>query len=269
MEARLVHRLRHHEAQAAQHFHADRNAFERRRPIRIVPLAGGKHRRHDHRAGVHRPTLERVVEILAVHRGAVDQRRAGGAERARMADRGARTIVVASRGRRADVVLVAREKPQADHVDRQVDALPPHGGGHVQRRDALGEPLGDGDLRKLAHVALKRTAPKPGRRLIAITTAKVMTSMMMPSTAIAPRSPDSLRSKISTEITLVSEVNRMMAADNSRITPTKMKHQVAITLVRNSGAVMWPSDCRRVAPRMRLASSRSPLTVRNADWSCW
>ena len=49
----------------------------------------------------------------------------------------------------------------------------------------------------------------------------------------------------------------MMAADSSRITPTKMKHQVAITLVRSSGAVMWPSACSRVAPRMRLASSRS------------
>ena len=92
--------------------------------------------------------------------------------------------------------------------------------------------------------------------------------MMRPSTEIAPRSPLSLRSKISTEITLVSEVNRMMAADSSRITPTKMKHQVAITLVRSSGAVMWPSACSRVAPRMRLASSRSGWTARNADCSC-
>ena len=50
----------------------------------------------------------------------------------------------------------------------------------------------------------------PGMRLIAITTAKVITSMMMPSTAMAPRSPNSLRSKISTEMTLVSEVNRMI-----------------------------------------------------------
>ena len=47
--------------------------------------------------------------------------------------------------------------------------------------------------------------------------------------------------RISTEITLVSDVNNMMAADNSRMTPTKMKHQVAITLVRSSGAVMYPS----------------------------
>ena len=60
----------------------------------------------------------------------------------------------------------------------------------------------------------------------------------------------------------------MMAADSSRITPTKMKHQVAITLVRNSGAVMRQSVFRRVEPRMRLASSRSVCTERNADWSC-
>ena len=39
---------------------------------------------------------------------------------------------------------------------------------------------------------------------------------------------------MSTEMTLVSDVNSMMAADNSRMTPTKMKHQVAITLVRDS-----------------------------------
>ena len=57
----------------------------------------------------------------------------------------------------------------------------------------------------------------------------------------------------------------MMAADNSRITPTKMKHQVAITLVRSSGAVMRASVPSREAPRMRLASSRSGLTTRNAD----
>ena len=34
----------------------------------------------------------------------------------------------------------------------------------------------------------------------------------------------------------------MIAADSSRITPTKMKHQVAITPVRSSGAVICHSD---------------------------
>ena len=96
-----------------------------------------------------------------------------------------------------------------------------------------------------------------------------MTSMIRPSTEIAARSPLSLRSKISTEITLVSEVNSMIAADSSRITPTKTKHQVAITLVRNSGAVICQSDRSRVAPRMRLASSSSGWTAWNADCICW
>ena len=61
----------------------------------------------------------------------------------------------------------------------------------------------------------------------------------------------------------------MIAADNSRMTPTKMKHHVAITLVRNSGAVICQSARRRVAPRMRLASSSSGCTERNADCICW
>ena len=74
VEARLVHGLRHHGAETAQHLDANRDALQRRRAIRIMPLARGKHRRHDHRAGVHRPALEGVVEILAMRGGAVHQR---------------------------------------------------------------------------------------------------------------------------------------------------------------------------------------------------
>ena len=62
--------------------------------------------------------------------------------------------------------------------------------GHIERRDALGQLLGDGDFGKRAHVLRSRAAAEAGKRLIAITTAKVMTSMMMPSTAMAPRSPE-------------------------------------------------------------------------------
>ena len=60
----------------------------------------------------------------------------------------------------------------------------------------------------------------------------------------------------------------MIAADNSRITPMKMKHQVAITPVRSSGAVIRHSDCSRLAPRMRLASSSSGWMVANAACNC-
>ena len=68
-------------------------------PVRVVPLAGRQHRRHDHGAGMHRPALEGVVEILAVGRGAVDEGGAGRAHGARVADRGAGPVVVP--GRRA------------------------------------------------------------------------------------------------------------------------------------------------------------------------
>jgi hypothetical protein len=61
----------------------------------------------------------------------------------------------------------------------------------------------------------------------------------------------------------------MMAADNSRMTPTKMKHQVAIRLVRSSGPVMSRRMRSRVAPKILAASSMSAWTERNADWSCW
>src|SRR4051812_7210962 len=219
--------------------------------------------------------FERVVEILAMDGGAVDEGGTGRTHRPRVADRGADPSVIPRRQRRLDVILVAGGHAQANHIDQQILALAAHGGGQsrrIERRHFLCQDFGDGNLRKFgphaAHVLRKRTPPNPGMRLTATTTAKVMMSMASPSTAMAPRSPDSLRSKISTEITLVSEVNSMMAADNSRITPTKMKHQVAITLVRRSGAVMSRNTRSRVAPRMRLASSRSVCTERNADCIC-
>ena len=97
MEAGLVHGFRHHETQPAQHFGADRNPDQRHAAIGIVPLAGGQHRRHDHRAGMHRTALKGIVEILAMRRGAVDERGAGGGQRALMADGRAGTVIVTAR----------------------------------------------------------------------------------------------------------------------------------------------------------------------------
>jgi len=68
---------------------------------------------------------------------------------------------------------------------------------------------------------------------------------------------------------LVSDVNRITAAESSRITATKTKHQVAITAERSSGAVMSASVRSRVAPSMRPASSSSGWTAWNAEESCW
>jgi hypothetical protein len=39
----------------------------------IVLLACRQNRRHDHRAGMYWTALERVVEILAMRRGAIDE----------------------------------------------------------------------------------------------------------------------------------------------------------------------------------------------------
>ena len=67
---------------------------QRRLAVEAVALAGGQHRRHDHRAGMHRAALEGVVEILAMRRRAVDEGGARRAQRARVADRGAGAVVV-------------------------------------------------------------------------------------------------------------------------------------------------------------------------------
>jgi hypothetical protein len=60
-----------------------------------------------------------------------------------------------------------------------------------------------------------------------------------------------------TETSLVLAVVSMIVADSSRMAPMKMKHQVATTLERSSGAVMWRNAVSRDAPRMRLASASS------------
>ena len=87
MKAGLVDGFRHHEAQPAQHFGADGDPDQRHAAIGIMPLAGGEHGRHDHRAGMHRAAFERVVEILAMRGGAVDEGGARRIQRAAMADR--------------------------------------------------------------------------------------------------------------------------------------------------------------------------------------
>ena len=123
MEARLVDGLRHHEAQPAQHFGADRDPDQRHAAVGIVPLAGGEHRRHDHRAGMHRAAFKRVVEILAMRGGAVDEGGARRSQRARVTDRRAWAVIVAARQRASDIVLVARGDAEADDIDQQILAF--------------------------------------------------------------------------------------------------------------------------------------------------
>ena len=91
----------------------------------------------------------------------------------------------------------------------------------------------------------------------------------MDSTAIGPQSLLSRRSNIVTEIVLVCAVKSRIVADSSRIEPMKMRIQVAITPLRISGAVMSTSARRRVAPKMRLASSSSGCTDLSDAATCW
>src|SRR5262249_6433177 len=170
----------------------------------------------------------------------------GGAQPPRVPNRRAAPGIITGRKRACDIIGMPRGNAQPDHIDGQFLAFSPHRvrqPRRSERNDPGGQLLGDARLGSgRSHgrgQLLRRRMPKPnpGMRLTSTTMAKVIASIMRPSTAMAPRSPLSLRSKISTETTLVSEVKSMIAADSSRMTPTKMKHQVAITPVRSKGAV--------------------------------
>jgi hypothetical protein len=146
VKARLVHGLRHHHAEPADHLSADGDAQQRRAPIGIVALASRQHRRYDHRAGMHGPALERVVEILAVRGGAVDEGGSRRAHRACMSDGSASPLLVPARKRRLDVVLVARGETEPDDVDGQILALAAHGRGQpsrIERRDLARQNFGE------------------------------------------------------------------------------------------------------------------------------
>jgi hypothetical protein len=123
MKAGLVHGFRHDETEAAKNFGADGNALQRHAAVGIVPLASRQHRRHDHRTGMYRPALEGVVKILAMSRGAVDESGARRRQRARMSDRGARTVIVAACERASYVVFVARGDAETDDVDQEILAF--------------------------------------------------------------------------------------------------------------------------------------------------
>ncbi len=163
MKSRLVDGFGNHEAQAAHRFDADRHAEQRRAPAAAETLARRQHRRHDDRAAVHRPAFERIVEILAVPRGAVDHRRVLGAEFAAMADRAARAAAIDAGDQRLDVIRVARGDAQARDIDQQFFGARADRRRNllgVERRDAIDQTLADGLAligRRLHRVARLRT----------------------------------------------------------------------------------------------------------------
>ena len=150
-------------------------------------------------------------------------------------DGGRRAGIGPGGARGGDVVGRARCDAEADDVDQQALAGFADGGRQPCRVDARrcarrGVSAMEGCGRP-SQLFRSLTPPlKPGMRLAAMMTMEVRTSMVRPSTAMAARSPLSFRSKMRTDSTLVSDVNRITAADSSRTTATKMKHQVAIRL---------------------------------------
>ena len=95
---------------------------------------------------MHRPALERVVEILAMRGGAVDERCAGRGQGAGMADCRTGAVVVATGKRAPDIILVAGGDAEPDDVDQQILALSHRRGRErprFQRRDFLRQRLGD------------------------------------------------------------------------------------------------------------------------------
>ena len=138
---------RRDEAQPAHGLDADGDPEEGRAAVELLPLADGEQRRHDHRAGMDRAAFEGVVEILAVNRGAVDERGRGRRKCGGVADGRARPLVVAAGERDLDVILVARGDGETDDVDQKLRAFLPHRRGQprgIERADLLRQMLGNG-----------------------------------------------------------------------------------------------------------------------------
>ena len=118
MEPGVVCGHRRHETEAAHQLDAGHDADEQ--PVASQPLALARrnNRRNDHRAGVHGTAFERIVEILAMGGGAVDEGRAERVERPLMTERGARALV--ERAERChDVGLASCRDAQARDVEEQ------------------------------------------------------------------------------------------------------------------------------------------------------
>jgi len=91
-----------------------------------------------------RAAFERVVEVLAVRRGAVDQGRIVGAERRRMAERAAGPAGVGRRQDRLDIIAAPRRDAQARDVQHEAPGHVLAGPGNWQgAADPGADGLGD------------------------------------------------------------------------------------------------------------------------------
>ncbi len=131
-----MHALRCHQAQAADGLDADGDAVERRAAVAAEALGCRQHRRHHHRAGMDGPALEGVVEILAMRRRAVDERRARGAHRPQMADDRRFADAVEAVEQRPHIIRATCREAEADDIQHQVLGDLPQLRRQVRRRDA-------------------------------------------------------------------------------------------------------------------------------------
>ncbi len=107
------------EAQAAHQLRAGRDAEQEPVAGKALALTGRERSGDDHRAGMHRPAFERVVEILAVGGGPVDERRAERVEGALVADRRAAAAAIDARERRPDVLTLTGGHAEAADVEKE------------------------------------------------------------------------------------------------------------------------------------------------------
>jgi len=139
VKARRMRSLRCDKAQTAHQLRAGRDAEEQAISAEPLAFARGEGSGNDHGACVNRTAFERVVEVLAVRGGAVDQRGADSVERAAVTDRGAAAAAIHAGERRLDVIGVAGGHAQAENVEKKT----PHGlayGGRKRRGLSGGQP---------------------------------------------------------------------------------------------------------------------------------
>ena len=131
MEAGLVHRLRHHQAEPAHGLDPDRDAEQRRGAVRrcrsqaastagttTAPACTGPPSKVSSKSSPCAAVpLTKAAPAALIGPG--------------MADRGAAAVVVPAGERGLDVVLVARGDAEADDVDQQILAFAAHGGGQL------------------------------------------------------------------------------------------------------------------------------------------
>src|SRR5437867_480798 len=163
--------------------------------------------------------------------------------------------VTRMRGEMGEHLMLVVEAPAAGKHERAL--LRPDAGAIAQHETEQRERGG-------GHQAILRSV----KRLTSRTRTKVISSMVMESTAMGPQSLLSRRSNMVTETVLVRAVKSSMVADSSRMEPMKISIQVATTPLRISGAVMSASTRRRDAPKTRPASSSSGWTDFSAALIC-